>query len=52
MIFYKIKFLELKKNYGFKGFLGAIPFIFCGNELKKNIDKFKNKKYLVFQFFF
>ena len=30
--------------HGFNGVLGAIPFIFCGNELKKNINKFKNKK--------
>lgn len=40
------------KNYGFKGFLGAIPFIFCGNELKKNIDKFKNKKIFSISIFF
>ena len=30
--------------HGFNGVIGAIPFIFCGNELKKNINKFKNKK--------
>jgi len=31
-------------HHGFNGVLGAIPFIFLGNELKKNINKFKNKK--------
>ena len=36
-------------HHGFNGVLGAIPFIFCGNELKKNINKFKNKK--IYSFF-
>ena len=35
-------------HHGFNGVLGAIPFIFCGNELKKNINKFKNKKFYSF----
>ena len=36
-------------HHGFNGVIGAIPFIFCGNELKKNIYKFKNKK--IYSFF-
>lgn len=31
-------------HHGLNGVIGAIPFIFCGHELKKNINKFKNKK--------
>ena len=31
-------------HHGFNAVLGAIPFIFYGNELKKNINKFKNKR--------
>jgi hypothetical protein len=37
-------------HHGLNGVIGAIPFIFCGNELKKNINKFKNKK--IFSIFF
>jgi len=41
------------EHHGFNGVLGAIPFIFCGNELKKNINKFKNKKiFSIFIIFF
>ena len=40
-------------HHGFNGLIGAIPFIFCGNELKKNIYKFKNKKiYSLFLFLY
>ena len=40
-------------HHGFNGVIGAIPFIFCGNELKKNINKFKNKKiYSLFILFY
>lgn len=46
------KVLSINKH-GFNGLIGAIPFIFCGNELKKNINKFKNKKiFSIFIFFF
>ena len=37
-------------HHGLNGVIGAIPFIFCGNEIKKNINKFKNKK--IFSIFF
>ena len=37
-------------HHGLNGVIGAIPFIFCGNELKKNINKIKNKK--IFSIFF
>ena len=38
-------------NYhGLNGVIRAIPFIFCGNELKNNINKYKNKK--IFSVFF
>ena len=41
------------KLHGFNGVIGVIPFIFCGNELKKNINKFKNKKFFcIFILFF
>ncbi len=40
-------------HHGLNGVIGAIPFIFCGNELKKNINKFKNKKiFSIFIIFF
>ena len=40
-------------HHGFNGVIGAIPFIFCGNELKKIINKFKNKKiYSLFILFY
>ena len=45
--FLKNKVLDIN-HHGLNGVLGAIPFIFCGNELKKNINKFKNKKYYSF----
>ena len=37
-------------HHGLNGVIGAIPFIFCGNELKKILNKFKNKK--IFSLFF
>jgi hypothetical protein len=50
--FFDNKVLNIN-HHGFNGVIGAIPFIFCGNELKKNINKFKNKKiFSVFILFF
>lgn len=57
IIFFENDFLYNKalclNNHGFNALIGAIPFIFCGNELKKNIYKFKNKKiYSLFLLFY
>jgi surface polysaccharide O-acyltransferase-like enzyme len=56
-IFIENDFLNNKllcvEHHNFNGVIGAIPFIFCGNELRKNIDKFKNKKFFsIFIFFY
>jgi len=55
LIFIENDFLYNKvlsiNRLGFNGVLGAIPFIFCGNELKKNLNKFKNKKFYSFFIF-